>query len=287
MKKILLCPNPARDIGLTYSGLLLRRLKASGAAAVLWPLHYESEERTEPEGAEIRALQEQIQEADLLICFGGDGTILHLARIAAPYEVPILTVNMGRKGFMAELEPEEMEEIINAATAERYNIQERMMLDVCVKRRGQTVCEGFALNDVVVRGTTRLVDIEVYADAERITRFSGDGLIVCTPTGSTAYSMAAGGPLIEPTARNLAITPICAHALITRSFVLAPDRTVTVKITFGSGKCGFLSVDGGSFVLENQDEILVNQSCHVTRLVKASGRSFYEIVNDKLSESGG
>jgi len=230
------------------------------------------------------SLQVQIREADLIICFGGDGTILHLARVAASYQVPMLAVNMGNKGFLAELEPEDTEQIIAVATADHYSIQERMMLDVSVLRRRQTVCEEFALNDVVVRGTTRLVDIEAYDDTALITRFAGDGIIVCTPTGSTAYSMSAGGPLIEPTAKNLSITPICAHSLIVRSFVLAPSRAITVKINLGDGKRGYLSVDGGSFELEDQDEIKVTQSRHVTRLVKASERSFYEIVNDKLSE---
>jgi len=284
MKKIVLCPNPIRDVGLVYSEAIFQRLLGRGTEVVLSPLHYLNEERTEPQGAALLALQEQICGADLLICFGGDGTILHLARVAAPYGIPILTVNLGRKGFMAELEPKDEERIIEVALADTYNIQERMMLDVTVKRRDQIVCEAFALNDVVVRGTTRQVEIEAYGDGERITRFSGDGIIICTPTGSTAYSMSAGGPLIEPTAKNLSITPISAHALQTRSFVLAPNRVVTVKITLGDGKQGYLAVDGGSFVLEDLDEIGVVQSRYVTRLVKAARRSFYEVVNDKLGE---
>jgi len=284
MKKIVLCPNPTRDAGLVYTETLCRRLAGTGIEPVLHPLHYATEERTEPEGTELRALQAQICDADLIICIGGDGTILHLARVAAPYEVPILTVNMGRRGFIAELEPEDTDRIVAITVSDTYRIQERMMVDVSVLRNGCAICEGFALNDVVVRGATRLVDLEVYDDRALITRFAGDGIIVCTPTGSTAYSMSAGGPLIEPTAQTLAITPICAHALIAKSFVLAPNRAVTVKITLGEGKRGYLSVDGGSFPLEDQDEIKVTQSKYVTRLVKASERSFYEIVNDKLGE---
>ncbi|MCL2562489.1 MAG: NAD(+)/NADH kinase [Oscillospiraceae bacterium] len=284
MKKIVLCPNPIRDIDLAYTETIRRRLTERGMEVVLCPLHYVTEERTEPEGAELCALQDQIRGADLIICIGGDGTILHLARVAAPYEIPILTVNMGRRGFIAELEREDTEKLIDIAAADAYSIQRRMMIDVTVRRNGQIIHEAFALNDAVVRGVTRLVDIEVYGDDRPITRFIGDGIIVCTPTGSTAYSMAAGGPIIEPNARNLAITPICAHALIAKSFVLAPNRAVTVKITLGDGKQGYLAVDGGSFALENQDEIKVTQSKYVTRLVKASERSFYEIVNDKLGE---
>jgi len=284
MKKIALCPNPLRDLDLAYSETLYHRLQDRGVDVVLCPLHYVTEERTEPEGAELRALQEQICEANLIICIGGDGTILHLARVAAPYEVPILTVNMGRKGFIAELEPEDTEKIIAIATADTYPLEARMMVDVQVLRGGTAVYEDFALNDVVARGWTRLVDLEVYDDSQLITRFAGDGIIVCTPTGSTAYSMSAGGPLIEPTAKTLSITPICAHALIAKSFVLAPERAVTIKVTLGDGKRGYLAVDGNSFRLEDQDEIRVTQSKHITRLVKASEQSFYQIISDKLGE---
>jgi len=282
LKKIILCPNPIRDADLAYSKNLFQRLAARGLEPILSPHHYIPTDRT-PLCVEPSLLDEQLRSADLLIGLGGDGTILHLARLAAPHQVPILTVNMGHKGFIAEMEPDDIEKIVDIALLDKPNIQERMMIDVHVLRNGQTVYECFALNDVVVRGTTRQVILEVYDDKQRITRFSGDGIIVCTPTGSTAYSMSAGGPLIEPTARNLAITPICAHALIAKSFVLpSSNRAVTVKITLGDEKDGYLAVDGSSFELEDQDEIQVTQSQYVTRLIKASERSFYEIVNDKL-----
>jgi len=283
LKRIVLCPNPIRDIDLVYTETIRQRLEAQGTTPELFPLSYVTEERTEPVEEELARLCEVIRGADLVICFGGDGTILHLARAAAPYGVPILTVNLGRKGFIAELEPKDTDKIVSIALQDSYHIEERMMLDIAVHRQGKVVCEEFALNDVVARGATRLIDIDVYGDGELITSFSGDGIIVSSPTGSTAYSMAAGGPIIEPTAQNLSITPICAHALIAKSFVLAPDRSVCVKVTMMGGKKAFLSVDGGSFDLEDGDEITVTQSAHVTRLVKASERSFYQILNEKLS----
>ena len=282
MKRIVLCPNPLRDANLVYSKELFRRLQERGMNPVLCPHHYILADRT-PLCVELSVLREQLETADLLIGLGGDGTILHLARLAALYQVPILTVNMGRKGFLTELEPKDMDKLVDIAVVGDYTIQERMMIDVCVLRGGAAIFEGIALNDVVVRGTTRPVGLAVYDDTQRITRFSGDGVIVCTPTGSTAYSMSAGGPLIEPTARNLAITPICAHALMAKSFVLpAVNRSVTVKISLDGYKHGYLAVDGDSFELEDQDEVKIVQSKYVTRLVKASERSFYEIVNEKL-----
>lgn len=250
----------------------------------VYPLHYVTEDRTEPIGEALAALHEVIKAADLIICLGGDGTILHLARAAAPYEIPILTVNLGRKGFMAELESKDLDKVVEVASMEHYRIEKRMMLDVKVNRQGRTICEEYALNDAVARGATRLIDMEVYTDSQLITKFSGDGVIISTPTGSTAYSMAAGGPIIEPTARNLTITPLCAHALTAKSFVLAPDRRVRVKVTLSGTKRAYLSIDGGSFDLEDGDEVIVTQSKHVTRIVKASERSFYQILNEKLGE---
>ena len=281
MKKIILCPNPVRDVDLSYSKEIQRLLEACGAEVTLSPHHYIVNDRT-PVCVDREVLLAQLQTADLIIGFGGDGTLLHLAHLAAPQKTPILTVNMGNKGFIAELEAKDTEKIIEIAMMDSYKIQERMMVDVHVWRDGQMVYEGLALNDVVVRGTTRVVNIEVYGDGEQIMRYVGDGIIISTPTGSTAYSMSAGGPLIEPNAKNIAITPICAHALVAKGFVLDPNRAVTVKLSLGDGKMGYLAVDGGSVELEDQDEIEVTQSAHVTQLVKASRRSFFEIVNAKL-----
>lgn len=284
MKQIVLCPNPMRDAELAHTRTIEAGLHALGITPTVFPLHYVSEERAEPIGAQLNALHETLKDAELIICLGGDGTILHLARAAAPYGVPILTVNLGRKGFIAELESKDLDKVIEIAAAEYYRIEQRMMLDVKVSRRGQIICEEYALNDAVARGATRLIDMEVYAGNHLITRFSGDGVIVSTPTGSTAYSMAAGGPIIEPTAKNLTITPLCAHVLTAKSFVLAPDKRVRVKVTLSGLKKAYLSVDGGSFDLEDGDEIIVTQSRHITRIVKASERSFYQILNEKLGE---
>ena len=286
MKRIILCPNPVRDVNFACTEAVKHALQNRGIIPVVYPLHYVQEEWQEPEGDELEALCQQIKDADLLICFGGDGTILHLARVTAPYQIPILTVNLGRKGFIAELEPKDTEKIAQIAAEEDYPIQKRMMIDVTVHRGGELVHRGFALNDAVISGKNRLIGVEVRGDGQLISRFSGDGIIVCTPTGSTAYSMAAGGPIIEPTAENLTITPICAHALMAKSFVLAPDRKVTVRVRLMGSREGYLSVDGGSFGLEDQDEITITRSKNTTRLVKASEWSFYQIVSDKLGEVG-
>ena len=285
MKRILICPNPMRDIDLSTANVIMSALNGH-AIATVYPLDYVSEARTEPIGADLEAICKEIEQSDVVVCLGGDGTILHLARMTAPLGVPLLTVNLGTKGFMAELEADEIDQIIAAALAEKIRIDERMMIDVQVSRAGKIIFSDFALNDAVVRGLTRIVNLSVYGDNQLITHFSGDGIIISTPTGSTAYSMSAGGPIVEPSAKNLAIVPICAHALIAKSFVLAPERKVMVKLALFGGKEAFLSVDGGSFPLENEDEIYLQQSSYVTRLVRVSGRSFYQLLGEKLGSSG-
>ena len=222
----------------------------------------------------------------MLICFGGDGTILHAAKDATAHQVPILGVNMGSVGFMAELEHSELS-LLSKVTAGKYTVEDRMMLDVSVHRDGRTVYEDLALNDAVMTkgAVARIVDLLVYGDGVLISDFGGDGVIVSTPTGSTAYSMAAGGPIVEPSAESLIITPICAHALQAKSFVLGRDRTVEVRTERSSRKSVYLSVDGGkAFKLAGGDRVVIRRSESKTRLVRLTDKSFYTIVSEKLGK---
>ena len=160
-----------------------------------------------------------------------------------------------------------------------------MMLDVTVRRDGKSVYNDIALNDAALTkgAVARVVDLEVYADKVLITRFSADGVVISTPTGSTAYSMSAGGPIVEPTAENIIVTPICPHALSARSFVLGHERTVSVKMGRIARKTAYLSVDGGkAFRLNGGDLVELRVSKSKTRLVRVTGRTFYEILNQKL-----
>lgn len=184
-----------------------------------------------PRHIRFKNTQEELKSADMLICFGGDGTILHAAKDANACHVPVLGVNLGSVGFMAELEQGELS-MLSRLAAGKYAIEERMMLDVVVRREGKTVYSELALNDAAVTkgAVARVVDLEVYGDKVLISSFSADGVLISTPTGSTAYSMSAGGPIVEPTAENIIVTPICPHALSARSFVLGRGRTVSVKL---------------------------------------------------------
>lgn len=283
--KVVLSPNPYRDRGLKAAQSADRILKNVGVETVFClPFPVEGGGVEFPRHLELRDMQEELRGADMLICFGGDGTILHAAKDANACGVPILGVNLGSMGFMAELEQGELSLLSKVAT-KKYTTEARMMLDVTVRREGRPVYTDIALNDAAVTkgAVARVIDLEVYGDRVLINNFSGDGMIISTPTGSTAYSMAAGGPIVEPTAENIIITPICAHVLGARSMVLGRERTVTVKMVKTARKTAYLSVDGGkAFKLNGGDRVELRRSASVTRLVRLTGRSFYEIINHKL-----
>ena len=219
-----------------------------------------------------------------MVCFGGDGTILHAAKDAQRHGVPVLGVNLGSVGFMAELETAELSQLERLIQG-KYRVEERMMLDVSVRREGKTVYRDQALNDAVITkgAVARIIDLEVKADGVSVARFSGDGVIVSTPTGSTAYAMSAGGPIVEPTVENILVTPICPHALHARSFVLDSHRSVSARMGKLSRKTAYLSVDGGkAFRLSASDQVELHRSRARARLIRLTNRSFYTIVNQKL-----
>lgn len=282
--KIVLCPNPERDRGLKLALEVRSLLLEAGHEVVLSPVPYRLTGNWMVDAMQTTPLAQAAEGAELLICFGGDGTILETARAVLNDPVPILGVNLGHKGFMAELEPNELGLIAAAANGE-YEPISRMMLDVSLYRDGECIYSDCALNDAVVCGTATTIKLAAYGDGSKITEYSGDGIIVATPTGSTAYSLSAGGSLVEPTANNILLTPICAHLMAVRPFVLAPDRVVTVKTGRNEGKQIWLSVDGGVLIpFLPGDELRIKMSAHRTIMAHISGRSFYDIAFMKLGE---
>ena len=269
MKNIILCPNMERDRDLAVTTRVSAMLDEMGVP-------YEICKGTEKLG-------KNLADAEMVITFGGD-TILNAARKASLLNVPILGVNMGKKGFMAEIETDQID-IVKKAVSGEYRLETRMMTDVEVLRDEKTVYSDFALNDVVIGCVAKIVDISVCGDGKRIMSFAGDGLVVATPTGSTAYSMAAGGPIVEPDAENIIVTPICPHVLMERSYVLTATRLVSVNIGNVKNKQVYMSVDGGDSVkLEGGDVICVKRSDISTKLIRVTDKSFYEKVSDKLGE---
>lgn len=284
--RVVLSSNPYRDKGLRAAIEARRILAAAGVETVLClPFAPKKGDRLDlPKQLKLGVQEQELPHADVLICFGGDGTILHAARDATLHSVPILGVNMGSVGFMAELERGELS-LLSLLSAGELRTEERMMLQVRVMRGEKVLAEDLALNDAVVsKGSmARVAELEVRADGEPLTNLMGDGVIICTPTGSTAYSMSAGGPIVEPTSCNIIVTPVCAHQLAARSMVLAPDRVVTVHLPRGSRKHLYLAVDGGKAVrVTGGERVEIRRSNRATQLIRLTDRNFYQIINQKL-----
>jgi NAD+ kinase len=284
-RKIVLYPNVESDVDFLMARQVGDVLRKCGKHVVICPLFIDGNATIEPpSGYEIAELENELEEAEMIITFGGDGTILRAARSAAEYGVPILGINMGGKGFMAELEADEIG-LLEAAVQGKFKIESRMMIDIEVQRDGENIYSNFALNDVVVKGDNKVIDMTLFGDSQRITRFSGDGTVIATPTGSTAYSMSAGGPIVDPEASNIIITPICAHVLEARSFVLVSDRQVSIEIGQKKRNPAYISVDGVDHVnIRSGDIVKVYKSERYTKLVRLSDRSFYRKVSEKLGE---
>lgn len=281
---VVLCPNPYRDIDLKHTEIAKNLLTGSGYAVLISPIFKAGKDIEFPAWLQAVPLEQAVKGASLIVSFGGDGTILHTARAAMSESVPIVGVNLGNKGFMAELEPDEISLLTDAA-AGVYTPSVRMMLDVELVRGGRVIYSDSALNDAVIKGVVQTIQLTAFGDGQTITRLSGDGIIAATPTGSTAYSMSAGGPLVEPTAKNIILTPIAAHALAARSFVLAPDRQVSVTLGDLTGKQAVLSVDGGEAKpLDTADEVRIRQSKYHTLIAHIGNESFYDTAYDKLGK---
>ena len=278
MKRVVLCPNMARDEGLACTRRVHDMLTEAGCDVIVSPVYGEVTEFPTAE------LSDALRGADLLVSLGGDGTILHLAPLVKESAVPLVGVNLGHKGFLTELDGESVEKLLDAA-AGRYEIVPRMMLDVQLVREEQVIFADTAINEALISGIVQNVRLTALGDGERILTFSGDGVIVSSPTGSTAYSMSAGGPLVEPQAENLILTPICAHMLAARSFVLSPERVVTICPQELEDRRCILSCDGrGMLDLIDGDRVVVKRSEYKLYFADLGTKSFYETAFEKLGE---
>ena len=284
MKNVILTPNPYRDRNFQTVRSAIQILKDAGIQPKLC-LPFEVDRNYElPKDLRFSRLDRELPNAELVICFGGDGTILHMAKAATRRGVPLLGVNIGTMGFMAELESTELEKLAMLATGE-FTTEKRMMLDVTVQRNRDILFHDICLNDAVItKGViARIVHLSVKCDGVQAMECGGDGVIVATPTGSTAYSLSAGGPIVEPTARNLLLTPICPHSTRSSSYVLSPEHIITVEAADANRKFVYLSADGGkAFSLKNGDKVRVRQSKFAMGLVRLSKKSFCEILDYKM-----
>ena len=280
---IAICPNPFRDLGLEYTRKTAELLNSEGFETVICPVFCEEEPEVLPEDLVCSDIMEHVAGCSLVIVIGGDGTMLSVARTIHDYEVPLLGINLGTKGFMTALEPEDIH-LVTAAANNDMRISCRMKLDVELVRNGEVIYRDSALNDAVIHGYGDCIKLTASCEGDIITAFSGDGIIVSTPTGSTGYSMSAGGPIVEPDAANFIISPICAHVMGARSFVIDPSRHISIKTEKLHGRRAYLSVDGNwTMDLQNEDILNVKRSEQCTLMANMGLKSFYEIAYEKLT----
>ncbi len=270
MKKVILTPNPYRDKNFNTVRAAYEILKDSGVDARIC-LPFEVDRTYDlPKDLRFSRLDRELPGATAVVCFGGDGTILHMAKAATRQGVPILGVNIGTMGFMAELESSELSQLSRLA-GDAYTLDERMMLDVTVHRDRDIIFHDICLNDCVITkgAVARIVHLSVKCDGTQAMECGGDGIIVATPTGSTAYSLSAGGPIVEPEAHSILVTPICAHDVASRTIVASDRRVITVAMTRNARRNAFLSVDGGKALRMNMGDIAtVKKSGLTTKLIR-------------------
>lgn len=286
MAKILISPN-LRKRGIAEAVRQTSEVLVAYDTEILMPLEAAAlgEEATR---ITYLDLEQGVCAADAMIVLGGDGTILRIAGLAARYSTPILGINMGHVGFMTELEPGEIPLVSCLCTGD-FTIDDRMMLDVEVVRQGKSVYADTALNEVMVSKSHpfHIIRMQLYSDGQMVTDFKGDGLILATPTGTTAYSHSAGGPIIEPTAENIAVTPVCPFTIGAKPLVFSPHRQLTVHALGVDGGAVCVSADGGEgFEMRPGDRVVVCRAQHPARLIRVKNRNFYQILRHKLSDGG-
>jgi len=227
-----------------------------------------------------------VKNAQCMIVFGGDGTLLRTARKVAGTGTPIIGINLGHLGFLTEIDVPEINTSLEKLLYGHYHIEERMMLEALVYRQGSVAEHLVCLNDAVIsKGAfARMIHLETSINNEYINTYHADGLIVASPTGSTAYSLSAGGPLVTPELEVMLLVPICPHSLGARPLVIAPDSIVKVVISSSRGDF-MLTMDGQlGFNLRRQDEVIIKQAPRKARLIRLKGRSFHEVLRKKLAE---
>jgi NAD+ kinase len=223
------------------------------------------------------------ERVDAVSVFGGDGTFLYAGRIVAARGVPILGINLGSLGFLTEVKQERMRDAFKGLITGNYELEERMLLDVEVLKKGDHFARYLALNDAVINkgALARIIELEVSVDAQLVTMTRSDGIIISTPTGSTGYSLSAGGPILHPTLEALIITPICPHTLTNRP-VVVPDSAV-VGVCLRHGKDVMLTVDGQvGMPLDQGDCLRIGKARHPMRIIQIEASPFFKLLREKL-----
>lgn len=224
------------------------------------------------------------QQAELLIVLGGDGTLLSVARAAHPHNIPILAVNLGSLGFLAEVSIDELYPTLENILAGKFEIENRMLLNACIWRNGEKVEDHNVLNDVVINKgvVARVINLQVLVNGQYMTSYRADGLIIATPTGSTAYSLSAGGPIIHPSMHTLVLSPICPFTLTNRSILIPDQSIIQVKLAAEYDDVR-VTLDGqGGYNMRAGDILEIKKTKTSLQLIRGPNKNYYQILRDKL-----
>ena len=231
------------------------------------------------------------EDTDCILALGGDGTLLQAARDTVEREIPLLGINLGTLGYLAEIDRPNIHQALECLIGQKYEVKNRMMLEGTAYHQNKKLMEDIALNDIVIGrvGRLRILNLRIFLNGAYLTSYSADGIIIATPTGSTGYSLSAGGPIIDPEANLIAITPIAAHTLNARTIILPDDVEITIEI--GNRKETFhdeaeATFDGDTSVkLNSFDKIVIRKSKKITRMVKINQISFVEVLRNKMNKN--
>src|SRR5213592_1572078 len=279
-KTIGIISRPRREVLAMVVPDLLKWLAERGVQAI-----YDDETASclrKPE--RVRSREQLAKEAQLLLVLGGDGTLLAAARTAAPRGIPILPINMGSLGFLTSFTLEELHPALDDTLEGRFSLSERVMISVELERATKVIETQRVLNDVVINkgALARMIELELHIDGAFVCRYRSDGLIVASPTGSTAYSLSAGGPIVHPAVESFVITPICPHTLSDRPLVIRDSSSIVMKLS-GNTESVFLTLDGQRGIpLQPTDLVRVSRAKEPLKLIYPPKKSYFEILRSKL-----
>ena len=282
MKHFYIIVNEGKKEAVAFRNTIVEYLTSKGATCAVSKGEFHK-------GYRYTNLADVPMETECVITLGGDGTLIRAARDLAERSLPIIGINFGTLGYLTQIGREgDPKELLDALLNDQYVIEERMMLKGTVYHDGEKIAEDVALNDIVLtrEGEFRVLKFELYVDDQFLTQYGADGMIVATPTGSTAYNLSAGGPIAQPDGELLIITPVCPHTMTSRTIVLGADRKVRIRIPLNSYGKRIVTFDGDTKVnLEPGDYYEIEKSDMVTKVLKLDHRTFLDILKHKMSEA--
>lgn len=285
MNKVYIISNSIKDEQLNITNEVIKQLKDKN---IITDMKIITSEKKTANDHDCN-LYDIDKDTDCIIVIGGDGTFIQAARDLAQMNIPLVGINLGHLGYLAEIETDNIVEAIEKLASDNYHTESRMMLRGDIIRNGKVIFNDIALNDIVLGrfGNLRVIDFKIYVNDEFLNLYSADGIIVSTPTGSTAYNLSAGGPILEPSANIIVITAICSHTLGARSIVLSADSVIDIEICknrhFDDNDKKAYFDGNSSFILDEGDIIRIKKSELTTNIIRLDKKSFVEVLHKKMN----